>query len=48
MTVTTRGGKWTIDQPMLYVVEDEVRNDEEVVGTSAELLDKAAKKVEVP
>ena len=31
MTVTTRGRKETIDPPMLSVVEDEVRKDDEVV-----------------
>ena len=48
MTVTTRGGKQTIDQPMPSVVEDEMRKDEEIVETSGELVEKAAKKVEIP
>ena len=48
MAVTTRGGKHTIDPPMLFIIEDEVRKDEEVVKTSGELVDKAVKQVEVP
>ena len=40
MTVTTRGGKQTIDPPVPSVVENEMRKDEEVVETSGELVDK--------
>ena len=48
MAVTTREGKQTIYPPMLTIVEDEVRKDEEVVKTSGELADKAVKEAEVP
>ena len=40
MALTTRGCKKTIDQPMPYLVEDEMRKDEEVGKTSGELVDK--------
>lgn len=31
MEATNRGGKETIDQPMSSVVEDDIRNEKEVV-----------------
>ena len=43
MTITTRGGKQTIDSPMPSVVEDEMRKNEEVGETSGELVDKTVK-----
>nr|XP_010327596.1 uncharacterized protein LOC104649754 [Solanum lycopersicum] len=48
MEVTTQGGKQTIDPPMPYVVENEMRKDEEVVETSGELVDKVVKEAEIP
>ena len=46
--VTIRGGKHTIDPPMLCVVKDDVRKDDEVVESSGEFVDKAVKEVEIP
>ena len=43
MTITTRGGKKTIDPPIPSGVEDEVRKDDKVVGDNGELVDKAVK-----
>lgn len=48
MTVTTRGGKQTINPPMLSGVEDEVRKDDEVVEDNGELVDTTVKVVEIP
>ena len=48
MTFTTRGGKQTIDPPMPYVVDDELRKYDEVVEGNGELVDKAVKEVEIP
>jgi len=41
--VTTRGGKQTMDPPIPYGVEDEVRKEDEVVEDNGELVDKAVK-----
>ena len=44
MAVTNRGGKKTIDPSRPSVVEYEMRKDEDLVETSAELVDKTMKK----
>ena len=43
MTVTTRRGKQTIDPPMPFVVECDMRKDKDVVEASGELVDKMMK-----
>ena len=48
MEVTSRGGKQTIDPPMLYGVEDEMRRDDVVEEVSGELVDKSRKEDEIP
>ena len=48
MTVTTRWGKETIDPPMSFVVEDDVRKHNEVVEASGELVDKVVNEEEIP
>ena len=48
MTVTTRGGKQTIDPPMSSMIEDEMRKAEEVVDTTRELIDKMVKEARFP
>ena len=45
MAITTRGGKQTIEPPMLSGVENVIRGDDEVVEVSGELEDKAGKKL---
>ncbi|XP_015075911.1 uncharacterized protein LOC107020101 [Solanum pennellii] len=46
MAVTTRGGKQTIDLPMSYVVEDDMRKDEDVVEASEESVNNTVKEAE--
>ena len=48
MTVTTRGGKQTIDPPIPSGVQNMMRGDDELVEVSGELEDKTGKEVEVP
>ena len=48
MTVTTRGGKQTIDQPMTSGIENVIRGNDEVVEVSGELEEKIRKEAEVP
>ncbi|TMX03846.1 hypothetical protein EJD97_013572, partial [Solanum chilense] len=48
MTITTRGGKQTIDPPLPSGVEKVIRDDDTVVDVSGELEDKTVKDVEVP
>lgn len=47
MTVTTRGGKQTIDPPMPPVAKGDKRKGKEVVEASGELVDKTAKEAEM-
>ena len=47
MTITTRGGKQTIDQPVPSSVEKVIRDDDTVVEVSGEFEDKTVKDVEV-
>ena len=48
MTITTRGGKQTIDTLMPFGVEKVIRDDDTMVEVSGELEDKAVKDVELP
>ena len=48
MTVTTRGGKQTMDPPMLSGVKYEKRGYDEAEEVSGELVDKKGKEVETP
>ena len=48
MTVTTRGGKQTIDQKMTSSVEYMIIGDDEVVEVNGALEDKTGKEAEVP
>ena len=47
MTVTTRGGKYTIDLPISSVVEDDVRKEYEVAEASGKLGDAPSKEAKV-
>ncbi|XP_069145424.1 uncharacterized protein [Solanum lycopersicum] len=48
IATTTRGGKQTIDPPMLSGVEKVIKDDDTVMEVSGELEDKMVKDVEVP
>ncbi|XP_069145401.1 uncharacterized protein [Solanum lycopersicum] len=48
MSVTTRGGKQTVDPPMPSGVEDERRGEDLVEEVSGELVDKSGKEAELP
>ena len=48
MAISTRGGKQTIDPPMLSGVEKVIKDDDTVMEVSGELEDKMVKDVEVP
>ena len=48
MEVTTRGGRQTIEPPMLSGVENLIRGDDEVVEVSGDLEDNTRKEDEVP
>ena len=48
MTITTRGGKQTIDPSMSSGVEKVIRYDDTVVEVSGDIEDKTVKDVEVP
>lgn len=45
MEITTRGGNQTIDPHMSYVVDDDVRNKDDVVEDRGELEDAITKEV---
>ena len=47
MTITTRGGKLTIDPPMTVVLEGDTKKDKDVVDSSGDLVDKMIKQAEV-
>ena len=47
MEVKTRGSKNTIDPPILSLVEDDMRKDNEIVEASGVLLDNTIKEVEL-
>ena len=48
MEITTRGGKQTIDPPMLFNKEKVIKDNDKVVEVSGEVEDNTGKYIEVP